>query len=218
MPRARIRSQKLPMRQPDPNTITHIVCDFSDVLVKGLEGSEKPLAAHLGISETDARALLFDEDYTPLWLGEISELEFMARIAAKDTRLTVPDLRRIVRANFKRIDETWDILRTLAKSRTLIMLSVNCREWVEYLDMRDELEIVFGPRIHYSYELGATKRTTHAFEHILKTYNLALQQLLFVDDSRKNIAVAEAMGIASIRFETPEQLLNDLRKAYILKP
>jgi FMN phosphatase YigB (HAD superfamily) len=207
----------MPMRPFEPNAITHIVCDFSDVLVKGLEGSEKLLAAHLGISEADAHTLLFEEDYTPLWLGKISESEFMARIAAKDQRLAVDDLQRIVRANFKRIDETWEIFRTLAKSRTLIMLSVNCREWVEYLDMRDELEIVFGPRIHYSYELGATKRTTHAFEHILKTYNLTLRQLLFIDDSRKNVAVAEAMGIASICFETPEQLFTDLRKTRILK-
>lgn len=206
------------MRLLDPNAITHIVCDFSDVLVKGLEGSEKLLAAHLGISEVDARTLLFEEDYTPLWLGQISEPDFMARIAAKDQRLVVHDLQKIVRANFKRIDKTWDIFQMLAESRTLILLSVNCREWVEYLDMRDELEVVFGPRIHYSYELGATKRTTLAFEHILKTYGLRPQQLLFIDDSRKNIAVAEEVGIASIRFETPEQLLTDLQKTHILKP
>ena len=98
------------------------------------------------------------------------------------------------------------------------MLSVNCREWVEYLDMRHELEALFGLRIHYSYELGTTKRQTIAFEHILKAYNLIPQQLLFIDDSHKNIAIAESLGIAGIRFETPEQLLTDLEKNHIMKP
>jgi len=50
------------------------------------------------------------------------------------------------------------------------------------------------------------------YQMILDRYNLTAQKCLFIDDSLRNIKAAQAMGIQTIHFISPEQLQMDLDK------
>ncbi|QDA60570.1 HAD family hydrolase [Hymenobacter jejuensis] len=55
------------------------------------------------------------------------------------------------------------------------------------------------------------------FYHLLLTrYNVAPQQALFIDDNLRNIHAAQALGLQTIHFESPEQLRAELQALGVL--
>lgn len=54
------------------------------------------------------------------------------------------------------------------------------------------------------------------YKVLLDRYGLQPEETLFIDDNLRNIKAAEAMGIPSIRFESPEQLEKELKEKGIL--
>ncbi len=50
------------------------------------------------------------------------------------------------------------------------------------------------------------------FQLLLKRFQLDTREVLFIDDSLRNINAAEELGIRSIHFKNPEQLKKDLEK------
>lgn len=47
---------------------------------------------------------------------------------------------------------------------------------------------------------------------LLKRYNVKAEEALFIDDNLRNVKAAEALGIKSIHFQNPEQLLAQLKE------
>lgn len=60
------------------------------------------------------------------------------------------------------------------------------------------------------------KPAAEFYQLLLQRYNLQPQETLFIDDNLRNIRAAEALGINSIRFVSPEQLEQELVQAGIL--
>ncbi|RPD48085.1 MULTISPECIES: HAD family hydrolase [Chitinophagaceae] len=54
------------------------------------------------------------------------------------------------------------------------------------------------------------------YKVLLDRYGLQPEETLFIDDNLRNIKAAEAMGIPSIRFESPEQLQAALQQRNVL--
>ncbi|HYH16368.1 MAG TPA: HAD family phosphatase [Flavisolibacter sp.] len=54
------------------------------------------------------------------------------------------------------------------------------------------------------------------YQVLLDRYNLQVSDVIFIDDNLRNVKAAEAMGIKSIRFESPEQLKLALKELQIL--
>ncbi|RZM18237.1 MAG: HAD family phosphatase [Pedobacter sp.] len=54
------------------------------------------------------------------------------------------------------------------------------------------------------------------YQRLLDRYDVVPEQALFIDDNFRNIQAAEAMGIHSIHFETPEKLEEQLLQRQIL--
>ena len=54
------------------------------------------------------------------------------------------------------------------------------------------------------------------YQVLLDRYNLQADEVLFIDDNLRNVHAAEAIGIKSIRFLSPEQLKEDLLKEGVL--
>ncbi len=50
------------------------------------------------------------------------------------------------------------------------------------------------------------------YKVLLDRYNVMPEDALFIDDNFRNIQAAEAMGIKSIHFQSPEQFKNELQK------
>lgn len=52
---------------------------------------------------------------------------------------------------------------------------------------------------------------------VIERYAISPQRSLFIDDSRRNVEGARAVGLQAIHFESPEKLETDLRERGILK-
>jgi HAD superfamily hydrolase (TIGR01509 family) len=90
-----------------------------------------------------------------------------------------------------------------------VFLSVNPPEWVNYLEAKFDIVSLF-PQRHYSYQIKSTKREKEAFEFILREYNIESSKTLLIDDSTRNILVAESLGIKGIKFKSAAQLKKEL--------
>ena len=64
-----------------------------------------------------------------------------------------------------------------------------------------------------SCDTGFRKYQKEAFEEALKAMNISANEILFVDDSEKNIEMAESLGFKTIKAENEEQIISELEKA-----
>lgn len=54
------------------------------------------------------------------------------------------------------------------------------------------------------------------YKRLLHRYNVAPSEALFIDDNLRNVKAAEDLGIASIHFQSPDQLRDQLRELKVL--
>ncbi|NLG50774.1 MAG: HAD family phosphatase [Chloroflexi bacterium] len=70
----------------------------------------------------------------------------------------------------------------------------------------------------FSYEVGALKPDPRMYAAILQKLGVAPAEALFIDDSPKNVAGAEAVGMQAIRFTGVPALLAELRERGLPTP
>ena len=63
---------------------------------------------------------------------------------------------------------------------------------------------------------GVAKPDPEIFRRLLARFGLTAQRTLMIDDAPRNVAAAEAMGMAAVRFESPAQLRRALVDAGLL--
>lgn len=188
-----------------------ILFDLSDVLVKGLEGVEVSLANYLKLPVDVVFNDLFTFDYRQFWLSNISERELLSLLIIKyNWKISLKNLKNIIYANFKEISGTRELISDLKSSYRLILLSVNPREWAVYFQKKYNYEHLFD-HVHYSYEIGYTKREPQAFQFILERYKLDPKDVMLIDDSTRNINVAHRVGIDGVKFISAIQMRKELQ-------
>ena len=65
-------------------------------------------------------------------------------------------------------------------------------------------------------EIGLIKPDARIYQHLLERFGLAAEDCVFIDDSAANVAGAEAVGITSLHFQSPEKLRRDLSGLQLL--
>jgi putative hydrolase of the HAD superfamily len=65
---------------------------------------------------------------------------------------------------------------------------------------------VISSRVHYC------KPEREIYEHLLKTYDLAAAETVFIDDVEANVRGARAVGMQAIQFVSTEQTERALRE------
>jgi putative hydrolase of the HAD superfamily len=78
------------------------------------------------------------------------------------------------------------------------------REQFGWLDQFDHLT--------FSADISLIKPDVAIYEHSLRGVGVAASDALFVDDKEHNVQGAQAVGMQAIRFESVEQLSEDLRR------
>jgi len=73
------------------------------------------------------------------------------------------------------------------------------------IDFRDYFNQVF-----YSYELGMIKPDPKIFLHVLEYINYKPSECIFIDDNRKNVKVAERIGMIGIQFRNETKFLEEI--------
>ncbi|MDE2031169.1 MAG: HAD-IA family hydrolase [Patescibacteria group bacterium] len=196
--------------------IKTILFDLSDVLVKGLEGSEVQIANKLNKPVGEVSDALFTYDFNEFWLGNISEDNFLSKLINDlDWDLTINEMKLLIRENFIEIPETRNLIKHLKKSFHLILISVNPPEWAKEFEDKFNLIELFD-QIHYSYQIKYTKREPEAFKFLIEKYKLDPSEVILIDDSTRNLNTAKTIGILGIKFINVKQTIEELKNFDII--
>ena len=188
-------------RMKNPSLPRCVIFDLSEVFIAGLPGVEKRLSSELSIPE---EGLLENFGGDPLFQvleGRITEASYLGGILERTGwNLDLATLKRMIRDNFHvQIEGSLDILREVAKTRQVAMLSDHVREWVRYIESIYSFMDIFDDRF-YSCELGKTKYDPTVFPDVLNLMGYDPQACLFIDDRIQNVRNAESVGLRSIHF------------------
>ena len=91
-----------------------------------------------------------------------------------------------------------------AKGMRLFILSNNLRERSAYYDKHFPFLKELFEKEYYSWQTGFVKPDPRCFETILKENDLKAEDCIYFDDSEKNVAAAQALGIESHIFASAE--------------
>jgi putative hydrolase of the HAD superfamily len=89
-------------------------------------------------------------------------------------------------------------------------------DWLDRLDARDHFYKYFD-RIYNSYYLGKGKRDPSHFSDVAADLGLDPSAVLFIDDSKKNVATAISAGMQAIQYTDRESFLKVLKHALGIK-
>lgn len=194
--------------------ITTIIFDLSEVYLRGLLGIEYYLEQNYNIKIDNSE--WHDEYLQKLFHGEITEEEFwITIIRTHGWTVTVDDLKKTVRQNFKEIQGTRRLIEQLKENGyRLGLLSVHAREWIEHLEKEFDYHKLFDS-VLYSFEVGISKPDRKAYQLILEQLKVKPDECIFIDDSIQNLEGAKLLGITTVLFENAEQLVKDLRSLNI---
>ena len=193
-----------------------ILFDLSEVFISGVYGVDGPIAELAGCTEPEVNRAL-NEQFQDILCGRITEQEYLSRaIGRNGWKVSVSDLKQIIRRNFHReVPGMMDLLPVLKPNYELALLSDHAVEWVEYIEARFEFLKYFEPRF-YSYQLGQTKSVPTTFERVLNELGRTPEECIFVDDNPANIASAASIGLPGIHFQSVEQLSTALTERGVL--
>ena len=192
---------------------------MSEVIISGYHGVEKLLEHQYAIPEEkfEKQRLSKNEVFLNLMRGNLSEEAYLEELLqGTNWNISIEQLKTAIRSNLNRpVPGTMKIVGELKGNYQLILLSDYVREWMEYIEARNEDLKIFDKKI-FSYNIGTTKSEVQTFETVLEQTGIVADETLFIDDYEKNVKNAEAVGIHGIVFENADQLRKTLSSEYNL--
>lgn len=201
--------------------IKNIIFDLSEVIISGYIGAGVgPLMEKkYGIPSEQFRKRKREKEDTFLALmrGNLKEEEYANELLeGMKWNITVEDLKTTIREYLNQpVRGTMEIVRKLKGKYQLILLSDHVREWVPYIEERNQDINIFDKKI-FSYEIGSLKSDQETFKKVLNQTQIVADETLFIDDNEQNVKRAEEVGIHGIVFQNAEQLEKELRSKYNL--
>ena len=199
--------------------IKNIIFDMSEVIISGYHGVEKILEQQYAIPEEEweRQRLSKNELFLNLMRGNLSEEAYLEELLqGTNWNISIEQLKTAIRLNLNRpVPGTMKVVRELKGKYQLILLSDYVREWMKYIEERNEDLRIFDKKI-FSYNIGTTKSEVETFETVLEQTKIVADETLFIDDYEKNVKNAEAVGIHGIVFENADQLRKTLTSEYNL--
>lgn len=170
-------------------------------------------------SKAKARQGVFEHpDWLELDRGTLGREQAIER-AAQRTGLPTSDIKRLLHAvppSLVVFPDTVALLHRLkAKGYPLYCLSNMHFASIEYLEREHSFWDVFRGRV-ISCRLNLCKPEAGIYEHLLRTFDLAPAQTLFLDDVQKNLDAAAKLGIQTLKFENAAQCERELRARGLL--
>lgn len=193
-----------------------IIFDLSEVLIFGLVGVEKLIAPELNMPENEILQCFGGNFLEDICKGEISEEVYLGKIIENQKwQISVGKLKTKIRENFhQEIEGMQSVLVHLSKKYEIILLSDHAKEWIEYIKTIHPFFSTFR-KMFFSYELGKTKKQQTTFTEVLEKMNYDPEQCWLIDDSAKNIEVANSVGVNGILFQNATLLEKQLIKLSI---
>ena len=147
--------------------------------------------------------------------GEITEKEFASQFLKKMQSKEDPnEILRVRKAATKEVKTVRRLIEELKKHYKVAFATNNAKEEFAYNNSVMHFYNLFDWGIA-SCDAHARKTEPKMFEEILIHFNVQPQEAIFVDDSVKNLAAPNALGMQTIGFISLEQLKKELQKAGI---
>ena len=199
--------------------IKNIIFDMSEVIISGYHGVEKLLEQQYAIPEEEweAQRLSKNELFLDLMRGNLSEEAYLEELLqGTNWNISIDQLKEAIRSNLNRpVPGTMKIVGELKGNYQLILLSDYVKEWMKYIEERNQDLRIFDKKI-ISYNIGTTKSEVQTFRTVIEQTGIVADETLFIDDYEKNVKNAEAVGIHGIVFKNAEQLRKILSSEYNL--
>lgn len=204
-----------------------IICsDLSDVLIKGIYGFEKIVAARYGEDVAEkclARHLETECYFHELLRGKMTEDEFWHIVLSEgDWPFGIPEIKGIFSKNLRGvIPGTLDVYRrivahpcslvnqhgmALSGRPEIYIVSDHIEERLDEVKSYHPNVFALVSKAFWSCELGMLKRDDDFFPRFLRIIDVPKDEIIFIDDNAFNTTAAAQAGIASIRFENATQL------------
>jgi 2-haloacid dehalogenase len=200
--------------------ITTIIFDLGGVLIDW-----NPRYVYRHIFDTEEKIDWFFENICTNEWNEMQDAGRSLKEATEELVSKYPEHELEVRAYYDRweemlggpIHETVEILRSLKETKKYKMYALtnwSAETFPIALQRYDFLQLFDG--IIMSGEERTRKPFREIYQVLLDRFKINSSEAVFIDDSLRNIKGAEAMGIAGIHFESPQQLLLDLKHSQII--
>ena len=201
--------------------IETIIFDLGNVLIKW-----DPKRVYRTIFKTDAQ---IDKFLAEICTMEWNEQQDAGRPIAEANRILIekyPLYQPEIEAYYGRwtemlggeISGTVDVLEELKTSRKYRLYALtnwSAETFPEALKRYEFLQ--YFKEILVSGKEGMKKPSAEIYQLALSRFGIDPATAIFIDDSAKNVAGAEAVGIQSIHFKSAEQLRQDLTKLGVLR-
>ena len=181
------------------------------------------------------RTIFDDETAMNKFLNEVCTMDWneqqdAGRPIAEANRMLIeqfPDQRENIEAYYGRwtemlggpIAETVEILKELKETGQVQLYALT--NWSAELfpeALRRYEFLQYFKEILVSGKEGIKKPSAEIFERALSRFDIDRERAVFIDDSAKNIAGSEAVGLRAIQFKSPAQLRRELTGWGLLRP
>ena len=200
-------------------TIKAIIFDFGNVL---LEWNPRHVYRRFFQSEEEMEKFLHDVDFTDWNLQQDKGRPFAEGVSELSKQF--PQYAELIQAYHDNwihsignsLTGTIEIMKRLKRAGYQLYGLSNwsaetfpmARRKYDFFNLLDDIVI--------SGEVGAIKPEPAIFEIMLKRIGRPAAECLFIDDALANIEAARAMGFATVHFQSPEQLENELHLLELL--
>ena len=200
--------------------ITTIIFDLGGVLIDW-----NPRYVYRQIFDTEEKIDWFFENICTSEWNENQDAGRSLQEATEELVAKFPEYEKEVRAYYDRweemlggpIPETVEILRSLKETKKYKMYALtnwSAETFPVALQRYDFLHWFDG--IVMSGEERTRKPFPEIYQVLLNRFEVNTSEAVFIDDSLRNIKGAEAIGIAGIHFQSPQQLLQYLKQSQII--
>lgn len=203
------------------NNITTIIFDLGGVLIDW-----NPRYVYRSIFDSEEKIdWFFDNICTHDW-NENQDAGRSLREATGELVAKHPEYEQEIRAYYDRWEEmlggpiagTVEILRFLKEAKKYKMYALtnwSAETFPVALQRYDFLHWFDG--IIMSGEERTRKPFPEVYQVLLDRFKVNPSEAVFIDDNLRNITGAESLGIAGIHFQSPRQLLEDLKRRQIIE-
>jgi 2-haloacid dehalogenase len=202
------------------NNITTIIFDLGGVLIDW-----NPRYVYRRIFDCEEKIDWFFENICTHEWNEHQDAGRSLNEATEELVAQYPEYAKEVRAYYERWEEmlggpisgTVEILRSLIDTKKYNLYALtnwSAETFPVALQRYDFLGWFHG--IVMSGEERTRKPFPEIYQVLLDRFGVNCSQAIFIDDSFRNIKGAEAVGITGIHFESPQQLLQELKERQII--
>lgn len=155
----------------------------------------------------------FSVCFPPFSLGQMTENEYWEKYLYV-SRATNPDIekaKQLFRTNQKENENMTTLARSLKGKYKVAALTTIPREWLEFKKEKFNLDSCFDFIVSSGYE-GVSKPNPEIYQRLVERFEVAPEEIVFVDDKEPLLTPAKELGINTIVFRGEEDLKLQLEK------